>query len=252
MWLAAGVNILRIGILAATGFREQDKTWQNLLMLFLAAVIFICFSFMFYKIVTKHEKRILGYEEEKKSVFCFFDLKGYLMMLLMMGLGLSLRRGSFLPDFFFAFFYTGLGAALSASGFRFIARFFKLRVRQIVWICVGLLTVVLGTLGIFLPILPTVPLYLLASFSFLSSSQKLYDLFCASRLYKKNLLPYLEAGGLPRRIKLPLILFVSLQIGIAAFLLRGSIVGLVILGVIFCGFLSSMLFAVKTVPYRKK
>ena len=191
-------------------------------------------------------RRNVNYEEEKKSVFCFFDLKGYLMMVFMMGLGITLRRSHLLSDFFFAFFYTGLGTALSISGLRFIVRFFELRLRQVIWICIGVFSVSLGTIGIFLPILPTVPLYLLASFAFLNSSERLYARFRESRCYKKFLKPYLDMGGIPLKKKLFLIAFVTLQIAIAALLLRNSITGIVIIGVIYAGFLISMLFIVKT------
>lgn len=75
---------------------------------------------MFYHIVGKYQKRILDYPEEKKSIFCCFDLKGYLLMAFMMGLGIGLRVGNFLPDEFFAAFYSGLGTALSVAGIRFI------------------------------------------------------------------------------------------------------------------------------------
>ncbi len=251
VWLAAGINILRIGILAILSSWNRGALWLDILLPIFTLLILVGFSFMFYRIVGKHERRIMNYTAEKISVFLFFDWKGYLMMIGMMGLGIVLRHGNFLPDYFFAFFYTGLGTALSISGLRFSVRFFRLTLRQTLWILSGLLSVGLGTLGIFLPILPTVPLYLLGSFSFLSSSEKLYLKFKNGRLYQKYLQPYLSAGGLSAKGKLLLVLFVSIQIGIAMFLVRNSILGLCIAGAVYLGFLISMLFIVKTVPPHK-
>lgn len=247
VWLLAGVNIVRIGILSILSSFGKGAPWQDMMLPIFTLLILVGFSFMFYRIVGKNERRILAYEGERVSVFLFFDKKGYFLMAFMMILGIVLRRGDFLPDYFFAFFYTGLGAALSIAGLRFGVRFFRLTVRQILWIILGLFSVGLGTLGIFLPLLPTVPLYLLATFAFLSSSERLYTKFKASGLYRRHLKPYLDAGGLTKKAKLWLILFVSLQIAIAAFLVRHSIVGLCLVGVLYLGFLCSMLFFVKTV-----
>ncbi len=252
VWLAAGVNILRIGVMAIRSSWGKGALWLDTLLPMFILLILGGFSFMFFRIVNKHEKRILGYDADKVSVFLFFDVKGYLLMSFMMGLGIVLRHGKFLPDYFFAFFYTGLGLALSISGFRFAARFFKLTLRQIVWIVTGLLAVGLGTLGIFLPILPTVPLYLLAALAFLSGSQTLYNKFKTSRLSRRYLQPYLEAGGLTQRAKILLIVFVSLQILIAAVLARRSVLLLCLLGILYLGFLVSMLWVVKTIsPINK-
>ena len=106
----------------------------------------------------------------------------------------------------------------------------------------------LGTLGIFLPILPTVPLYLLGAFAFLSSSQTLYRKFKESRLYKRFLQPYLDRGGLTRKAKLSLTVFVSLQIALAAFFSRHSIPLLIVCGALYLGFLVAMTGIVKTIP----
>lgn len=125
VWLAAGVNILRIGITALVGCFKSTAGWLPYLLLLIAAVVLTGFSFMFYHIVGKYQKRILGYPEEKKSIFYCFDLKGYLLMAFMMGLGIGLRVGNFLPDEFFAAFYSGLGTALSVAGIRFIVNWSK-------------------------------------------------------------------------------------------------------------------------------
>ena len=62
--------------------------------------------------VGKHAERIRGYSEDKTHVLKFFDKKGYIVMACMMGFGIALRASGLVPDWFIAFFYTGLGAAL--------------------------------------------------------------------------------------------------------------------------------------------
>ena len=114
LWLIAGVNILRIGVGALQG---SASAW---LLAAGALVIFIGFAMMFMKIVQKHKKRILGYPQEKNSIFLCFDRKGYLLMLFMMTLGIVLRKSNLFPAVFFAMFYSGLGAALCFGGLMFI------------------------------------------------------------------------------------------------------------------------------------
>ena len=114
LWLIAGVNILRIGVGALQG---SASAW---LLAAGALVIFIGFAMMFMKIVQKHKKRILGYPQEKNSIFLCFDRKGYLLMIFMMTLGIVLRKSNLLPAVFFAVFYSGLGAALCFGGLMFI------------------------------------------------------------------------------------------------------------------------------------
>ncbi|MBQ8288807.1 MAG: hypothetical protein IJX76_08590 [Clostridia bacterium] len=118
LWLAAGVNILRIGIESMISVFKPAKllTW---ILVGAALLVFTGFHFMFTAMVRRHKKRILGYEE-KVSVFRFMDVKGYLIMAFMMGLGITLRVFAKLPTKFFASFYNGLGAALSVAGIRFL------------------------------------------------------------------------------------------------------------------------------------
>jgi len=50
----------------------------------------------------------------------------------------------------------------------------------------GCVSFLLGSIGIVLPLIPTVPFYLLASICFARSSQKLEELFLASELYQNH------------------------------------------------------------------
>ena len=120
VWLAAGVNILRIGVKAVLAV-IGGGFGRTALTAVLAAAIFCAFHWMFSRIVTKHTARIRGYET-KQPFWRFFDGKSWLLMAFMMTLGITLRRFGGLPEFFFAFFYTGLGTALSVAGIRFLTR----------------------------------------------------------------------------------------------------------------------------------
>lgn len=108
----------------------------------------------------------------------------------------------------------------------------------------------LGTLGIFLPILPTVPLYLLTLAALTGSSDRLRRKFVASKLYKRHLEPYKKAGGLTARSKSFLILWVTVQITVAAILVGARILPQIILWGLYAGFMVSMLLIVKTVERK--
>ena len=118
VWSAAGFNILRIGLLACPPYR----TIVNYL---LSAVVFTVFQiFIFGRLVNKHTARISAYEEELHFFLKFFDVKSFIMAVMMTG-GIWLRSSGVAPDRFIAFFYTGLGASLLLAGLLFDCNFGK-------------------------------------------------------------------------------------------------------------------------------
>lgn len=127
-----------------------------------------------------------------------------------------------------------------------------MKARKSLWLAVALIAFGLGTLGIVLPILPTVPLYLLTAFGFAKSSNRLHNRFLNSRLYRKYLLPYRTAGGLPLKVKIPLVIWVTVQIALVAYLLQAHLFWLLFLLLLYVGFLFSMQFLVKTIPSKGK
>lgn len=113
VWSIAGINIMRLGIIAYTDY----LTWENYT---LSALIFILFYFLiFSKLVQKHTKRIGELTGEKQFFLKFFDVKSFSIMAIMMTLGIVLRANSAVPQRFIAFFYTGLGTALLLAGIIF-------------------------------------------------------------------------------------------------------------------------------------
>ena len=117
VWLIAGFNVARIGVLS---YMAIEQKWYLYL---LSVVIFLLFGMMFFKMSNKHTQRIMGYEEYM-PFWNFFDLKAYIIMAIMMGGGIGLRVAGVFPDVFVAFFYTGLGCALTLAGILFIINFF--------------------------------------------------------------------------------------------------------------------------------
>ena len=79
----------------------------------------------------------------------------------------------------------------------------------------GWLSVILAVLGIFLPILPTVPLLLLALACFARSSEKFYSWLINHNRLGPIIRPYLESEGLPPGVKLKAILLIWISIGVS-------------------------------------
>lgn len=116
VWMIAGFNVTRLGILAYK--LVNKKTYLYVLSI----VIFLIFGRLFYKMTKKHTKRILNYEEYRQF-WNFFDLKSYIIMFFMMGGGIALREFKLVSNNFIAFFYTGLGIALGFAGTVFIKNY---------------------------------------------------------------------------------------------------------------------------------
>jgi uncharacterized membrane protein YbaN (DUF454 family) len=76
---------------------------------------------------------------------------------------------------------------------------------RFVLICIGTISVGLGLLGIFLPILPTTPFLLLAAACYTRSSQKFYCRLINNRWLGKYIKNYREKKGMPLKLKVYII-----------------------------------------------
>ena len=84
------------------------------------------------------------------------------------------------------------------------------KLKKAMYLLVGLIAFVLGFIGIFLPLLPTTPLFLLTSFCLLKSSEKLNEKFMQTKMYEKYVKSFVEKGGMTLKGKLMLTIPVSL------------------------------------------
>lgn len=66
---------------------------------------------------------------------------------------------------------------------------------------IGSVALVLGLVGIFLPVLPTTPFFLLSAACYVRSSDKAYDRLVGSPLVGRYIADYRENGTIPLRMK---------------------------------------------------
>ena len=119
------------------------------------------------------------------------------------------------------------------------------------FIALGCVSLALGTIGIVLPILPTVPFYLLTAFCFANSSERLHDWFIHTTVYKKYIGSYFRRRGMTKKAKCLLIGTVT-AIMVPGFILMDKVpVGRAIMLVVWVGHIFYFGFKVQTITQQE-
>jgi len=93
----------------------------------------------------------------------------------------------------------------------------SLKLKKIFLIISGSFFIFLGTIGIFIPILPTTPFILLAAACYIKSSEKLYNWLIKNKIFSKYIKNYSLKKGMTKNTKLKIILLGLLAIIISSF-----------------------------------
>ncbi|MDR0363911.1 MAG: YbaN family protein [Bacteroidales bacterium] len=88
---------------------------------------------------------------------------------------------------------------------------------RVILIIAGTISLGLGILGMFVPLLPTVPFLLLTASCYMKSSDKLYDRLISHRILGKIITDYRENKTIPLKIKISSLTLLWLSIIISAF-----------------------------------
>lgn len=91
------------------------------------------------------------------------------------------------------------------------------KIQQTMLIILGSLFLATGTLGIFLPLLPTTPFLLLAAACYMRSSPQLYHWLINHQQLGPFIRNYREKKGIPKQVKILTLLLLWTTIGISIY-----------------------------------
>lgn len=103
---------------------------------------------------------------------------------------------------------------------------------RILFIVLGFIFLGVGAVGIVVPILPTTPFLLLASFFFAKGSKRFHDWFLSTKLYKKYLESFVKSRAMTLKGKLTILIPVSCML-IITFILVNNIYARIVLVILF-------------------
>lgn len=120
--------------------------------------------------------------------------------------------------------------------------------KRILFVILGCLCLGLGTVGIVLPLLPTVPFYLATVFFFANSSKRLHHWFTGTKMYRKHLESYVKKEGMTVRTKATIMASASLMMGIGFLCMSRVPIARIVLAVVWVCHIIYFVFMVKTIP----
>jgi len=117
---------------------------------------------------------------------------------------------------------------------------------RVLYVILGTISLIIGFIGILLPVLPTTPFLLLSAASFYRGSEKLHNWLLHSRLFGPTIRDYEEKRGFSKSTKIRTILITWLAVFFSIYFMLDSFIHVV--GVIFFALIGTyVIFRIKTV-----
>ena len=122
--------------------------------------------------------------------------------------------------------------------------------RKSIYAILGIISFILGSIGTIVPLLPTVPFYLLATYCFARSSKRLTDWFKNTKFYQENLQDFVVCKAMSLKAKVRIMASVTLLmfIGFVLMGIKGIIPGCIVLFSIWVFHVLYFTFVIKTLP----
>ncbi|WP_195263811.1 MULTISPECIES: YbaN family protein [unclassified Clostridium] len=124
-------------------------------------------------------------------------------------------------------------------------------IKKYIYITVGLISVVLGAIGVVLPILPTTPFLLLASYCFAKGSDRFNTWFIGTKLYKNHLESFVKERTMTLKEKICILAFADFMLAFPLILIDSLFMKGVIVVLILFKFYY-FIFRIKTITAEEK
>ncbi len=123
-----------------------------------------------------------------------------------------------------------------------------MKLKRLIFLLLGCLCLALGCVGIVLPVLPTVPFFLVTVFCFSQSSQRLHDWFVGTKMYKNNLENYVKGKGMTGKTKTKILSTVTALMAFGFFMMwrKALYIPCAILACVWAAHIVYFVFFVKT------
>lgn len=124
-----------------------------------------------------------------------------------------------------------------------------MKLKRLLYLILGFICLGLGCVGIVLPILPTVPFFLVTVFCFANSSRKLHNWFIGTNMYKKHLESFVQKKGMTWKTKTGIIIPVTILMVFGFFMMmrKNLFVPCMILAIVWICHIIYFIFGVKTI-----
>ena len=123
-----------------------------------------------------------------------------------------------------------------------------MNLKKIFWVVLGSISLGVGVIGAFIPLLPSFPFLLLAVFSYSKSSERLHNWFINTKMYKNNLESHLSGKGMTKAAKIRVMCTVTvfMLFGFIMMIRKALYIPCAILGVVWLGHMIYFIWGVKT------
>lgn len=120
------------------------------------------------------------------------------------------------------------------------------RFKKLIFVIMGFIAFACALIGVVLPILPTTPFLLLASFCFVRGSEKFDKWFKETKIYKKHLESFVKERAMTIKQKITILLFADFMIAFPLIILKSVVMKIILILIILCKYYY-FIFKIKTI-----
>ena len=124
-------------------------------------------------------------------------------------------------------------------------------IKKYLYITVGLISLVLWSIGVVLPVLPTTTFLLLSSYCFAKGSERFNNWFINTKLYKNNLESFVEKREMTLKQKICILAFADFMMMFPLIILDNIHIKIFLI-VLICYKYYYFIFKIKTISTKEK